>query len=32
MKIGVGVATGKNGIYINTNNYWYDNGTFKVGN
>ena len=30
-RIGAGVQTGKNGIYINANNYWYDDGTFKTG-
>jgi hypothetical protein len=30
-RFGVGVQTGKNGIYINPTNYWYDNGTFKAG-
>jgi len=32
MKLGIGVASGKNGIYINSTNYWYDNGEFKAGN
>lgn len=31
MKIGVGVNSGYNGIYIGTNNYWYNDGIFKVG-
>jgi hypothetical protein len=26
MAIGKNVTTGKNGIYVNTNNYWYDDG------
>ena len=30
-QIGVGV-TGGTGIYINANNYWYDNGYFSLGN
>ena len=30
-RFGAGVQTGKNGIYINANNYWYDDATFKVG-
>ena len=30
-RIGAGVQTGKNGLYINANNYWYDDATFKVG-
>ena len=32
--IGAGVSGGgsNNGIYINSNNYWYDNGNFSVGN
>ncbi len=29
-KFGVGVATGKNGIYINSNNYWYYDTTTNV--
>lgn len=32
MKIGPQVSSTNDGIYIGTNNYWYDNGTFKVGN
>jgi hypothetical protein len=32
MKIGVGVNSGYNGIYIGTNNYWYNDGLFEVGN
>jgi hypothetical protein len=31
MKIGVGVSSGNDGIYIGTNNYWYNTGYFKVG-
>lgn len=31
MKIGVGVNSGYDGIYIGTNNYWYNDGIFKVG-
>lgn len=31
MKIGVGVNSGYDGIYIGTNNYWYNDGKFKVG-
>jgi hypothetical protein len=30
-RFGAAVQTGKNGIYINANNYWYDDATFKVG-
>jgi hypothetical protein len=30
-RFGAAVQTGKNGIYINANNYWYDDGTFKTG-
>lgn len=30
-RIGKEVQAGKNGMYINTNNYWYDDATFKVG-
>jgi hypothetical protein len=29
-RFGKGVQTGKNGIYIDANNYWYDDGTFKA--
>ena len=33
MSIGAGVNSGNNnGIFVNSNNYWYDNGYFKVGN
>lgn len=31
MRFGAGVQTGKNGIYINANNYWYDTGEFQLG-
>jgi len=31
LKIGANVSGANDGIFINTNNYWYDNGTFKVG-
>lgn len=31
MRFGASVQTNKNGIYINANNYWYDNGDFSVG-
>jgi len=30
-RFGAAVQPGKNGIYINANNYWYDDGTFKTG-
>jgi hypothetical protein len=30
-RFGAAVQTGKNGIYINANNYWYDDGSFKAG-
>ena len=30
-RFGAAVQTDKNGIYINANNYWYDDATFKVG-
>jgi len=30
-RFGKEVQTGKNGIYINANNHWYDDATFKVG-
>ena len=29
-RFGKGVQTSKNGIYIDANNYWYDDGTFKA--
>jgi len=29
-RFGKGVQTNKNGIYIDANNYWYDDGTFKA--
>jgi hypothetical protein len=29
-RFGKEVQTGKNGIYIDANNYWYDDGTFKA--
>ena len=32
MKFGVGVATGKNGIHIDANDYWYSDGNFSFGN
>ena len=32
MKFGKGVTTGKNGIRIDANDYWYDDGTFSLGN
>ena len=31
MKIGKGVQSTNDGIYINANNYWYSNGNFKAG-
>ena len=31
MKIGAGVSGTNDGIFVNTYNYWYDNGTFRVG-
>lgn len=31
MKFGKGVNGSNSGIYINTTNYWYDNGVFSVG-
>jgi len=31
MKIGKDVQSTNDGIFINTNNYWYDTGNFKVG-
>lgn len=31
MKIGKDVYSTNDGIYINSNNYWYDDGDFKVG-
>ena len=30
-RFGAAVQTGKNGIYINATNYWYDDGSFKAG-
>lgn len=30
-RFGAGVQTGKNGIYINSANYWYDSGDFQLG-
>jgi len=30
--IGSNVSSSNHGIFINNNNYWYDNGDFKVGN
>ena len=32
MKIGKDVQSTNDGIYINSNNYWYDSGLFKLGN
>lgn len=32
MKIGKDVQGTSDGIYINSNNYWYDSGLFKLGN
>jgi len=34
MKIGTGISNegANDGIYINTNNYWYDTGLFSIGN
>lgn len=32
MKIGTDVNGTNDGIYINSNNYWYDTGLFKIGN
>jgi hypothetical protein len=32
MKFGADVNGTNDGIYINSNNYWYDTGNFKVGN
>ena len=32
MKIGKDVNSTNDGIFINSNNYWYSNGNFKVGN
>jgi hypothetical protein len=32
VKFGAKVSGTNNGIYIDTNNYWYDTGTLKVGN
>lgn len=32
MKFGKGVNSGYDGIYIGANNYWYNDGEFKVGN
>jgi len=31
LKIGAGVSGTNDGIFVNTYNYWYDNGTFRVG-
>jgi hypothetical protein len=31
MKLGIGVSSGNDGIYIGANNYWYNTGYFKVG-
>lgn len=31
MRFGATVQTGKNGIYINASNYWYDTGEFQLG-
>jgi hypothetical protein len=31
MKLGPDVNGANDGLYINSNNYWYDTGTFKVG-
>jgi hypothetical protein len=31
MKIGANVVSGKHGLRIDANNYWYSNGEFKVG-
>jgi hypothetical protein len=30
-RFGAAVQTGKNGIYINASNYWYDTGDFQLG-
>ena len=30
-RFGAAVQTGKNGIYINSTNYWYDDGSFTAG-
>ena len=30
-RFGAAVQTGKNGIYINATNYWYEDGSFKAG-
>jgi hypothetical protein len=32
LKLGTDVNSTNDGIYINTNNYWYDSGTFSIGN
>ena len=32
MRIGKDVDSTNDGIYINSNNYWYDTGLFKIGN
>jgi len=32
MKFGKSVSSGNDGIYIGTNNYWYNDGKFEVGN
>jgi hypothetical protein len=32
MRFGANVNSTNDGIYINSNNYWYDTGNFKVGN
>ena len=32
MKFGADVNSTNDGLYINSNNYWYDSGNFKVGN